>query len=100
MSDDMERRLTAVEERLNGLRDLMTQQLAATKEASEMISKSNSRHFEDLNHSHRQALEDRTQFVRREVCDARHCSNDKWRESVAKELSKIEGRVRHGEPIA
>lgn len=96
MSDDntITERLAKVEERINGLDRLVSENITGLDKATKLQAVEYARRLDELNHAHQQALEDRGQFVRKDSCASIHALLQPWRKEVSDALAEMRGQTK------
>lgn len=96
MSDEstITERLAKVEERINGLDRVISDNIEGLNNATKLQAAEYARRLDELNHAHQQALEDRGQFVRKDSCAAIHALLQPWRKEVSDALSEMRGQTK------
>lgn len=73
--------------------DKINIRLSAIDRATELQTTELARRLSDLNHAHQKAVEDRAQFLTREIFDETQQETRRWRDLVAETLAEAKGTV-------
>ena len=89
---DVQVRLRAVEVRLEALDRLVAERKEATEQALQQQAVEYARRLDELNHAHRQAVDDRDSFMNVGICTTRHDELERWRRSVENTIATNNGK--------